>query len=217
MFEKLEANLAKAVLSIGSIKGIEFGDGFALASLTGSQANDEITSQGFVSNHNGGTLGGITTGQNIVFRCVIKPVPSVAVPQRTISRSGDEATIAIQGRHDVCIIPRVTPVIQAMCSLVLADAIAHQRLIDSTETSLPQLREAIDKIDEDLLLAIHRRQQIAAAIGQLKAQENRPVYDPRREAQLLASLQEKAATLNIDQTLVEEIWRSLLKASKAMQ
>lgn len=217
VFEKLEANLAKAVLSIGSIKGIEFGDGFALASLTGSQANDQLTSQGFVSNHAGGTLGGISTGQDIVFRCVIKPVPSVAVSQRTINRSGEEATIAIQGRHDVCIIPRVIPVIQAMCSLVLADAIAHQRLIDPQETSLPQLREAIDKIDEDILMAIYRRQQIAAAIGQLKAQENRPVYDPQREAKLLASLQEKAATLNIEPTLVEEIWRSLLKASKAMQ
>ncbi len=217
VFEKLEANLAKAVLSIGSIKGIEFGDGFALGALHGSQANDQMDDGGFLSNHNGGILGGISTGEKIVFRCVIKPTPSIGIPQRTANRQGDAVSIQINGRHDTCIIPRIIPVIEAMCKLVLADAIAHQRLISGESATLAQLRESIDKIDEDILMALYRRMQISAHIGALKAATGAPIFDGTREEMLFASLHEKARLLNLSPTTVEAIWHAILWESKAHQ
>jgi chorismate synthase len=122
VFDKIEAQLAHAILSIGATKGIEFGDGFAAASLRGSEHNDPITPQGFSSNHAGGINGGITNGDAIIFRTVIKPTASIALPQQTINREGVSQTIAIQGRHDPCICVRIVPVIEAMTAITLLNA-----------------------------------------------------------------------------------------------
>ena len=121
VFDKLDADLAKAMLSIGSIKGIEFGLGFAAADLHGSQHNDQMNADGFVTNHAGGIIGGISNGNEIVFRVVVKPTSSIAQPQRTVSIDGVEQSIQTFGRHDVCICPRIVPVVEAMTALVLID------------------------------------------------------------------------------------------------
>ncbi|WP_199615110.1 chorismate synthase [Paenibacillus alkalitolerans] len=126
VFDKLDADLARAMLSIGAVKGIEFGAGFAAASMLGSEHNDEMNSAGFLSNHSGGIIGGISTGQEIIFRVAVKPTSSISVPQRTVSISGEERQIKTEGRHDPCICPRIVPVVEAMACLVLEDQFKRQ-------------------------------------------------------------------------------------------
>ncbi|MBI4800476.1 MAG: chorismate synthase [Desulfarculus sp.] len=125
--DKLDALLAGAMLGIGGVKGLEVGDGFAVASRRGSANNDQISPQGFLSNHAGGILGGISTGQDIVLRLAVKPTPSIARPQATIDLDGQARTMEIKGRHDPCLCPRIAPVAEAMAALVLADAWLAQR------------------------------------------------------------------------------------------
>jgi chorismate synthase len=119
VFDKTDAMLAHAILSIGATRGIEFGDGFAVAGLKGSQDNDEMSSKGFLSNHAGGINGGITNGAPIVFRTPIKPTASISIPQKTIDIDGNDCTIVVEGRHDPCICVRIVPVIEAMTAITL--------------------------------------------------------------------------------------------------
>ena len=126
VFDKLDADLAKAMLSIGAVKAIEFGDGFRMAEMKGSQANDQMAASGFLSNHAGGILGGISTGQEILFRLAVKPTSSISLPQKTVDLEGKEREILIQGRHDPCICPRVVPVVEAMAAIVTADHLKRQ-------------------------------------------------------------------------------------------
>jgi chorismate synthase len=130
VFDKMDADLAKALMSIGSVKGVEIGDGFVLATLKGSQANDQMDKKGFKTNHAGGILAGITTGAEIILRAYCKPVPSIAKPQQTIDIKGKEQIIKIQGRHDACVLPRIVPVCEAMVCIVLADHLLRQKAID---------------------------------------------------------------------------------------
>jgi chorismate synthase len=123
VFDKLDARLASAILSIGACKGVEFGSGFAAASKKGSENNDIPLSS---SNNAGGILGGISNGQDIVFCAAFKPTPSIAKPQKALNKDGIVSEISIQGRHDVCIVPRAVPVVEAMTALVLADALLLQ-------------------------------------------------------------------------------------------
>ena len=126
VFDKLDADLAKAILSIPATKGIEFGTGFAAADMTGSQHNDPMTPDGFLSNNAGGILGGISNGNEIVFRTVVKPTSSIAHEQQTINTNGEPVTIRVTGRHDPCLCPRAVPVIEAMAALVLEDHFKRQ-------------------------------------------------------------------------------------------
>jgi chorismate synthase len=109
------------MLSLGAVKGIEFGDGFAAAEALGSTNNDSPTVNGWASNHAGGILGGISTGAEINFTLAVKPTPSIAQEQQTVDKDGNPRTITITGRHDPCIVPRIIPVIEAMSAIVLAD------------------------------------------------------------------------------------------------
>ena len=126
VFDKLDSDLAKAMLSLGGVKGIEFGAGFACADMLGSQHNDAMNATGFVTNNAGGILGGISSGAPIVFRIAVKPTSSISVPQQTIGTDGQEATIRTEGRHDPCLCPRVVPVVEAMAAIVLEDAFKRQ-------------------------------------------------------------------------------------------
>ncbi len=130
VLDKLDATLAHGLMSIGAVKGFEVGEGFAAARMRGSEMNDRMTAAGFTSNHTGGILGGITTGEPIVMRIAVKPPSSIAAPQTTIDRSGREQEVAVTGRHDPCLCPRVVPVAEAMTCLVLADALLRQRAIE---------------------------------------------------------------------------------------
>jgi chorismate synthase len=129
VMDKLDAMLAWGLLSIGAVKGVEIGDGFASARLRGSEMNDRMSTQGFETNHAGGVLGGISTGQPIVARIAVKPPSSIAIPQTTVDAHGEEREFTIDGRHDPCLCPRVAPVAEAMACLVLADAFLIQRAL----------------------------------------------------------------------------------------
>ena len=126
VFEKLDAEIARGMLSLGAVKGIEFGAGFAAADMQGSEHNDWRRSEGFLSNNAGGVLGGISTGQEIVFRIVVKPTSSVAVPQQTVDLNGENREIRTEGRHDPCICPRIVPVVEAMVAIILEDQYKRQ-------------------------------------------------------------------------------------------
>ncbi len=127
VFDKLDACLAKAVMSVGAVKGVSIGSGFEAARLLGSNHNDPLTRDGFLSNNAGGILAGISSGQDIVVRAAIKPIPSIAREQRTVNTKGEEQRITLHGRHDVCAIPRIVPVLQAMVALTLTDMLLLQK------------------------------------------------------------------------------------------
>ncbi|MEW6674232.1 MAG: chorismate synthase [Thermodesulfobacteriota bacterium] len=127
VFDKLDADLAKALMSIGAVKGIEVGSGFQAPAMLGSRNNDPIIPEGFLSNHAGGILAGISNGDDIVMRVAVKPIPSIRIEQQTIDTAGKPRTISIKGRHDICAIPRINVVCEAMVSLVLADHLLRQR------------------------------------------------------------------------------------------
>ena len=122
VFSKLDARLAGALCSLGAVKGVEIGDGFRCASMKASEFNDEMRGGEFLTNHAGGILGGISTGQEITLRVAIKPTPSISQPQQTCDAYGHDHDIQIEGRHDPCIVPRIIPVVESMVSLVILDA-----------------------------------------------------------------------------------------------
>ena len=126
VFGKLDAAIAGAMMGIGAVKGVEIGDGFAVAGKMGSENNDQMTVAGFTSNHAGGILGGISSGQDIVVRIAVKPTPSIEKVQQTRDIHGNATEIRVGGRHDPCIVPRIIPVAEAMLALVLADAVLEQ-------------------------------------------------------------------------------------------
>lgn len=125
VFEKLDASLAKAMLSIGAVKAFEMGDGILAAKSKGSQNNDAFyTENGSIlkkTNHSGGTLGGMSDGSELFFKAHIKPTPSIFQPQETVNRDGENVTIQIQGRHDPVIVPRAVVVVQSMAALTILD------------------------------------------------------------------------------------------------
>jgi chorismate synthase len=126
VFGKLDAAIAGAMMGIGAVKGVEIGDGFAVAGRFGSHNNDPMTKDGFSSNHAGGILGGISSGQDIVVRIAVKPTASIAKTQKTRDIHGNVVDISVGGRHDPCIVPRIIPVAEAMLALVLMDCMLEQ-------------------------------------------------------------------------------------------
>lgn len=140
VFDKIDANLAKAMFSIGSVKGFEIGDGFGVATATGLTNNDAFVSTDAgikkASNHSGGTLGGMTDGAPLTMRVAIKPTPSIASTQKTINKDGEEIEIEIKGRHDPIIVPRAVVVVEAMAAITILDALLENmksKVIDVVE------------------------------------------------------------------------------------
>jgi len=129
VFGKLDAELARALMSIGAVKGVETGEGFGAARLRGSAMVDQMDSRGYMSNHAGGILAGVSNGMPIVCRIAVKPTPTVATGLRTVDLSGNEVTYEREGRSDPCICPRIVPVAESMVAIVLADALMSQRAL----------------------------------------------------------------------------------------
>ena len=126
VFEKLDAALAKAIFSIGAVKGVEFGSGFKSSHMKGSDNNDnyKMDEEGKIkklSNNSGGIVGGISEGEPIVFRAAFKPTPSISIPQKTVSKQGENAKIVVKGRHDPIIVPRAVVVVEAMAAITIVD------------------------------------------------------------------------------------------------
>lgn len=132
VFHKFQAELASAMLSINAAKGFEYGEGFRAASMRGTECNDAFISNGdggidIATNHSGGIQGGITNGKDVTFRVAFKPIPSVMTEQETVNTSGESVKIKIGGRHDVCVVPRVLPIVEAMAAMVTLDFIMLKR------------------------------------------------------------------------------------------
>ncbi|MCA9398408.1 MAG: chorismate synthase [Candidatus Omnitrophica bacterium] len=133
VFDKLNARLAYAIMSIGTIRGVEFGLGFEAARMRGSEHNDKFYMDGdrvrTTTNHAGGILGGISNGEDIILRAAVKPPSSIAQKQQSVDTHGKDVTVEVKGRHDPCICPRVVPVIEAMIAVTLLDALMLQKTI----------------------------------------------------------------------------------------
>lgn len=129
VFDKLEADLAKGLMSIGAVKGVEVGAGFRAAGMLGSECNDPLGPGGFEKNDAGGILGGISSGADIFLRVAVKPIPSISLEQRTMDDRGRPVSLKIRGRHDVSAIPRINPVCEAMVAIVLVDHLLRQRAL----------------------------------------------------------------------------------------
>jgi chorismate synthase len=127
VFDKLEADLARGLMSINAVKGVEFGDGFSVVRQRGSEHRDELTPEGFKKNSAGGTLGGISSGQDILMSIALKPTSSIQVPGRTVDKEGHATDIVTTGRHDPCVGLRATPIAEAMVALTLMDHYLRHR------------------------------------------------------------------------------------------
>jgi chorismate synthase len=140
VFDKLEAELARGLMSINAVKGVEFGDGFEVVRQRGSEHRDEITPDGFKKNSSGGTLGGISSGQDILMSIALKPTSSIQVPGSTVDRAGRAAEIVTTGRHDPCVGLRATPIAEAMVALTLMDHyLRHRAQNADVKSDLPAL------------------------------------------------------------------------------
>jgi chorismate synthase len=127
VFDRLDAELAHALMSINAVKGVEIGDGFDCIAAKGTEFRDELTPEGFCSNHAGGVLGGISSGQDIVAKIALKPTSSLRIPGRTINTSGEPIEVITKGRHDPCVGIRATPIAEAMVAIVLMDHYLRNR------------------------------------------------------------------------------------------
>lgn len=142
VYDRLDADLAYALMSINAVKGVEIGDGFASVAQRGTQHTDEMSPEGFLSNHAGGILGGISTGQTIVSHIAIKPTSSMRLDRRSIDKQGNAVIVNTHGRHDPCVGIRATPIAEAMVALVLIDhALRHRAQNADVICSTPKLQE----------------------------------------------------------------------------
>ncbi len=144
VFDRLDADIAHALMSINAVKGVEIGAGFAVVEQRGTEHRDELTPEGFLSNHAGGIVGGIATGQDIIASMALKPTSSLRLPGRTINLRGEPVEVVTQGRHDPCVGIRATPIAEAMLALVLMDhALRHRAQNLDVQTSTPVIPGAI--------------------------------------------------------------------------
>lgn len=142
VFDKLDAELAHAFMSINAVKGVEIGAGFSCVEQKGSEHNDELTPNGFLSNNAGGIVGGISTGQNIEATIAIKPTPSIATVKQSIDQNGNSVQLATHGRHDPCVGLRAAPIAEAMMAIVLADHVLRYRAqCSDVKVNTPKITE----------------------------------------------------------------------------
>ena len=141
VYDRLDADIAYAMMGINAVKGVEIGAGFASVAQRGSEHGDELTPDGFLSNNAGGTLGGISTGQDVVVHLALKPTSSIRIPRRSIDKQGKPVTVETTGRHDPCVGIRATPIAEAMLAIVLMDhALRHLAQCGDVVTLTPKLR-----------------------------------------------------------------------------
>lgn len=140
VYDRLDADIAHAMMGINAVKGVEIGAGFGCVAQRGSEHGDELTPDGFLSNHAGGVLGGISTGQDILVSMAIKPTSSIRLERRSIDKQGAPTVVATQGRHDPCVGIRATPIAEAMLALVLIDhALRHRAQCGDVSTATPRI------------------------------------------------------------------------------
>ena len=226
-FGGLENRIAEAVFGIPAVKGLEFGDGFAVSALRGSEANDAYRFEdGRVvteTNHCGGVLGGMSNGMPLIFRAAFKPTPTIYKEQESVDlAAGKNVILKGKGRHDPCIVPRAVPVVEAAAACAIYDMLLGEKEgkkepAPSTPAGDPlsALRKQIDAADRQLLDAFLKRMDAAAAIAAHKKENGLPVFDGAREAALLEKI--AARTPEAMQPYTNELYQTLLRVSKDYQ
>ncbi|MBN2365555.1 MAG: chorismate synthase [Calditrichaeota bacterium] len=222
VFDKLEADLAKALLSIGAVKSFEMGNGFDAAVMKGSEFNDlfyynrENLKFSTRTNRAGGVLGGISNGEDLVMRIAVKPPSSIGKSQKTVTDEGKEVVLDIGGRHDPCICPRVVPVAEAMVALVLTDHLLMQERITSG-AKLQNVRSQIDTIDGQLMLLLAQRQIMTRKIAAIKKQEGLSIVDEKRESDKKVQMLRFAEELELSEDLITNLFDIILRHSHSIQ
>jgi len=221
VFDKLEADFAKALMSIPAIKGVEIGSGFSAAKMLGSRHNDEFTKDRkgrirTVTNFAGGILGGISNGEDIVLRIAVKPPSSIPKAQKTVDTKGRRRVIKVEGRHDPCLCPRVVPVAESMVALVLADHLMRQKLLRKKKPLVLERRE-IDFIDDMILLLLDQRQELVRDIGKWKRSHRRAVASPRREREIMLRRLSFLKESTLDPGFVRSLYQLIFRNSRAVQ
>lgn len=222
VFDKLEADLAKSLMSIGAVRGFEIGNGFEAARLRGSQNNDPMYVEegtGRVrtrTNNAGGISGGISNGEDIVVRIAVKPPSSIRKEQETVTVEGKAAVITVEGRHDPCICPRVVPVAEAMVALTLLDHLTRQRLLRH-ESKIDALRKTIDLVDQNIVLLLAERQTLVRQIGDLKKTRGKKILDKSREEKILRKQLPVAAQLGLDRRFTANLFRAIFQLARTTQ
>jgi chorismate synthase len=213
VFDKLEADLAKAMLSVGATKGVEVGRGFEAARMTGSQHNDALKRKKFKEMFTGGISGGISSGSDIVMRVAVKPTSSITKKQHTENIKGDHTTIQVFGRHDPCICPRVVPVLESMTALVLWDKLCFQQRIKYPKNTTTQKKKIIETIDEEILALLAERQQLTDDITELektKAKKPTPTEKKSAKQKSLKKITRQARKLKINEKHIEKVFKNIL-------
>jgi chorismate synthase len=222
VFNKLDADLSQALMSIGAVKAFEIGGGFSAVHRTGSNFNDlfyyDSNSKRFRTRTNqaGGILGGISNGEDLVMRIAVKPPSSISKKQRTVDLSGKPVELDIKGRHDPCICPRVVPVAEAMVALVLIDHLLMQERI-SAQTDLDIIRNKVDTIDSQIMLLYAQRRKLIGEIAKIKRDRHLPIHDKTRQEEKENSLQEIAKELQIPAEVTKSMIQIFLQDSYKIQ
>lgn len=222
VFDKLEADLAKALLSIPALKGFEIGSGFASARMKGSEHNDEFFREKKSrtihtrTNFAGGILGGISNGEDIVLRVAVKPPSSIPKSQKTVDTRGRKRTVTVEGRHDPCLCPRIVPVVESMIALVIADHLMRQTML-ARITSIRRIRDHIDLTDEMILLLLNYRQDLVREVGRWKRIRLKPVSDPRRERQILSTILRLSKGSDLEPRFLKRIYAAIFDYSRTVQ
>jgi chorismate synthase len=219
VFDKLSADIAKALMSIGAIKGVEIGAGFGVAEMRGSENNDAfIVEKGEIrtkTNNAGGILGGISNGMPIVARIAVKPTSSISRTQETVDINSAKKKIRIEGRHDPCLCPRIVPVAESMTALVLLDHLLRHEAMRGEETSLDHLREEIDFIDVNIIDLLAQRDAVVEDIKLLK--KDQKVRESEREEAIIAGVGSLARELGLDVAFIEDLFRKIIEHSFRIQ
>ncbi len=222
VFHKLEADFAGALMSIGAVKGFEIGSGFKAAQLKGSEQNDSFyydrANQRFrtKTNNAGGTLGGISNGEDLVMRIAVKPPSSITKKMETVDWDGNPVMFGTEGRHDPCICPRIVPVAEAMVALVLLDHLLLQDRM-SEENNLEVLRGKIDTIDQQIFLLLAQRFGYIEKIAGEKKIKGLGVSDNTREKEVKKSWIASSKILDLDPEMSRNLIELILTYSKKKQ
>jgi len=215
VFDKLEADLAKALMSIGSVRGFEIGVGFKCAEMKGSECNDEFRINPktneieTITNNSGGIQGGISNGAEIIFRIAVKPTSSISKTQKSVTIDGKEVEFNIKGRHDPCICPRIVPVAEAMTALVLIDHILMQEQIKSSVNTDEMKFKELELIDLQMLLLMKKRLDLIREVSDSIQEESNYSYVSIN--QLKDSWIQNSKELGLDDDLSENIFKLLSK------
>ena len=214
VFEKIDAELAHGIMSIGALKGIEFGSGFKAAEMKASENNDvfHVGGNGNIepkTNHAGGILGGISTGQDLVLRIAVKPPSSINKIQHTVNWEGEEVPLTIGGRHDPCICPRVVPVAEAVAALVILDLLLVQENIQEKTTNIEMLNKEIDLVDGQLLMLLKKRLTLTQDLVEKQGRASFANDGTELPENLQSKLEHFAEELALDKSMVKQIWKQI--------